>query len=370
MTLVRYVSCTVTLNDEVLTDVVSARGEVVVDNGWPTCSVFVRDTPVVAGSTNGPITVVAGATIPTTVTRFTGQLRRIRPTAFPKAIELVSMGTLAYAAEWAPDVDIEMEEIFPDGATDQELVCHCLDQVPQLVGTYTVGDIGGRGEVLGLEIPENFNWSKGTSAWSRIQEIDKATLYRTYQTREGTIRRIKMIGHPNDTEDFTLGPADCLEGSQGGRDTERTRNAVMIEGADYSDGDGAVRGHAYAYNAFQGSGDDPATRHPAKFSSNLIENGVDPDDGPLGNAGLDAMVLAAEILPDVNKEFVEATVPSWRDDIHGPGLTCLLDMLDRLAIGEPMWVVRYQWEVTDKGWIATYGMTGGGLPQTYTPPEV
>jgi len=367
--LVRQVTCEVRVNDVLLTDVISAKGEVQVDGGWPTCSVVVRDSPVSAGATDAHLTVDAGATVTTLVTRFNGRLRKIKPTGFPRGIELSCMGTLAYANEWAPDLDLEFEDLFPDGATDQELVAHALNMVPQLGSGFSAGDFSGRGVVLGLEMPEAFNWNKGTSAWSRIQEIDKATLYRTYQTRDGSIKRVKMIGHPNSTPDFTLGPADCLEGSVGSRDTERTRNAAVVEGVNYAK-DGPARGFAYGANAFQGSGDDPTTRYPSKYSSNLIENGLDPDDDPLDNLGLDAMVIAAEILPDVNKEFVEATIPSWRDDVHGPGLTCLLDMLDRLKIGEPMWVVRYQWEVTEKGWIATYGMTGGGLPQTYTPPEV
>jgi hypothetical protein len=102
----------------------------------------------------------------------------------------------------------------------------------------------------------------------------------------------------------------------------------------------------------------------------LIEDGNDEDGAALGNGGIDAQDIADAILPDVNKEFVEADIPSWRDDTHGPGLTCLLDMLSRLAIGESMWVQGYGWEVGDNGWQSRYSLSGGGLEQTYTPPPV
>ncbi len=65
-------------------------------------------------------------------------------------------------------------------------------------------------------------------------------------------------------------------------------------------------------------------------------------------------------------------MPSWRDDTHGPGLTCLLDCLDRLAIGEVTFTQSYGWQVTD-GWYSTYGLTGGGIDTylpTYDPPDV
>jgi len=80
--------------------------------------------------------------------------------------------------------------------------------------------------------------------------------------------------------------------------------------------------------------------------------------------------VAAQVILDVDKEFVDASVPSWRDDLHGPGLTCLLDTLDRLAIGEPMWVAGYSWEIGDNGWTCTYQLTGGGLPVDNPPPPV
>jgi hypothetical protein len=339
--------------------VLSARGEVAADSGWPTCSVFVTHKPA-TGNEEDTLTVVAGAG--NNVTRFTGRVRRFRPSGFPKSIEMVAMGTLAYAAEWAQPEDIEFEEVFPSGATDEELVRWALDYVPGI--TYTSGNIAGTGTTFGTEAPEVFNWRAGVSAWSYIQQLDRATLYRTYQTRDGTIRRVRMIGHPDETEDFTLTNDDVLDGATGNRDTERTRNNVRVVGHDYGDGAGPVLATATGT---------PIPGTPDRwedFSSDLIEDGNDEDGTPLGYGGLDAQDLADQIILDVNKEFVEASVPSWRDDTHGPGLTCLLDTLDRLAIGEPMWVARHAWEVGDNGWMVTYGLTGGGLPQDYVPPPV
>lgn len=359
----RFVSCVVTFDSVVLSDVLGARGQVSADGGWPTCSVFVTAKPG-TGNEEDTLTVVAGAG--NNVTRFTGRVRRFRPSAFPKGLEMVAMGALAYAAEWSPSEDIEFEDAFPSGATDQVIVRWVLDHVPNV--TYTSGNIGGTGITLGTEAPEAFNWKKGVSAWSYIQALDRATLYRTYQQRDGTIRRVQMIGHPHDgTEDFTLAPQHVLDGSTGNRDTERTRNAVIVTGHDYGDG-GLVLGTAFGINTPQGDGSDPATRFPEEFSSDLIEDGNDEDGVPMGNAGLNAQDNADLVIHDVNKEFVEAEIQSWRDDTHGPGLTCLLDMLSRMAIGELMFVQRHGWEVSD-GWTTTYGLSGGGIYNpTYTPP--
>ena len=156
-----------------------------------------------------------------------------------------------------------------------------------------------------------------------------------------------------------------LDGASGSRNTEQTRNNVRVHGHDFGDGTGPVSAELTAA---------PIPGVPDRwenFSSDMIESGVDPDDGTWdGFGGLRADEIAALVLPDVDKEFVEASVPSWRDELHGPGLTCQLDALDRLAIGEPMWVAGYTWEVGDNGWSCTYQLTGGGLPQDNPPPPV
>jgi len=378
---VRQVSLQVTFAGVVLDNVIQARGEVSADSGWPTCSVFVTAKPP-TGNEEDDITVVAGAG--NNVVRFTGKVRRFRPSGFPKSIEMVCSGTLAYAAEWVPPEDILFDDIWPSGATDQQLVQWVLDQVPGI--GYDASNIAGTGTVIGTEplALTAFDWkgstdpyqvannyTSGTSAWAYIQQIDRATLYRTYQARDGTIYRVQMIGHPDNTADFTLGPQDMLDGASGSRDTERTRNFVVVLGHDYGDGHGPIYGTAAGSNDFQGDANNPSQRHTELFQSPLIESGLDGiDDAWDGRDGLRADDIAAMILPDVNKEFVEASIPSWRDDTHGPGMTCLLDALDRLAIGEPMWVARHAWEVGDNGWMATYGLTGGGLQQTNPAPPV
>jgi hypothetical protein len=360
MVVVRQLTRTVIFAGAELTDVLSIRGQVVVDSGWPTCSVFVTAKPTTGNEDDG-IQVIAGADNVTT--RFQGIVRRFRPSGFPKSIEMVAAGTLVYANEWAPQDDTYFDEHFPSGATDQDIVQWALDQVPGI--TYVAGDIGGTGVVLGTEAPEAFDWKAGTTAWTYIQQIDRATLYRTYQDHLGAIRRVKMIGHPNTTTDFTLVPADMLDGSSGQRNTEQTRNNVRVQGHDFGDGLGPVSATATAT---------PIPGVPDRweqFQSDLIESGVDPDDGTWdGAGGLRADDIAAAVILDVDKEFVEAQIPSWRDDLHGPGLTCLVDALDRLAIGEPMWVAGYSWELGDSGWQCTYQLTGGGLPQDNPPPPV
>src|SRR5207249_1229866 len=145
-------------------------------------------------------------------------------------------GTLAYAAEWAPGGVPGISDLFFEGvwgigvgATDQQLVMDALNRVPQLGPTsYSSANIGGTGTVLGLSAPESFDWHLGTTAWDRIKQIDKATQYRTFQTRDGTIYRKQMIGHPNSPVDFTLAAADVLDGSTGNRSTTRTRNNVIV----------------------------------------------------------------------------------------------------------------------------------------------
>src|SRR5262245_7844157 len=238
---VRTVSLEVTIASTVLSEVFGARGEVAADSGWPTCSVFVKEYPHVNNDPDDDpldeeetITVVAGAG--NDVTRFTGRVRHFRPSPFPKAIEIQASGTLAYAAEWSPSEDLIFEDEWPSGATDQQLVAWALGFVPGV--SYVGANIGGTSTTLGTEAPEAFDWTAGTSAWAYVQNLDRATLYRTYQARDGTIYRVRMIGHPDETEDFTLANQDILDGSSAGRDTQQTRNYVRVVGHDYGDGNG------------------------------------------------------------------------------------------------------------------------------------
>jgi hypothetical protein len=350
----------VTFGGNLLTDVIGARGQVSADRGWPQCSVFVTAKPLV-GNEEDDINVVAG--LSNVETRFVGKVRRFRPIAFPKSIEMLAMGTLAYAAEWAPDEDIEFDVEFPDGATDQAIVQWALDHVPNIV--YTAGNIGGTGITLGLSAPEAFYWAAGTSAWSYIQQLDRATLYRTYQTHDGTIYRVQMIGHPNETPSFTMTDGDVLDGSTASRNTEQTRNNVRVTGHDYGNFAGPVLGIATA-------GPIPGTPDRWEhFSSDMIEDGNDEDGEPAEETGLNAQTIADAVLNDVNKEFVEASLRTWRDDLHGPGQTVLLEGTQpRLALEGPFWVQDYAWEFSTQGWVATFGLTGGGLPQDYTEPPI
>jgi hypothetical protein len=361
-TTVRTVNCSVTFGGNSLSDVIQARGQVSADTGWPTCSVFVTAKPTV-GDEDDDLHVDAGAG--NNVRRFTGVLRQFRTSGFPKSLELVCMGTLAYADDWAPEKDmvydpdssgfVAMEEgdtadgMF--GVTDQVLVRAVLDQVPDI--TYTSGDIGGSGVSLGEEAPDAFIWGKGTSAWRYIQQLDSVTHYRTYQDRNGAIKRVQMVGHPSGSPSFTLDDDDVLDSATGGRDTLRTRSGVLVTGHDYGDGEGPVKGND------TGSFRDWETRWE-KFSSDMIESGNDPDTGTAdGRGGLNAGAVATVVLGDVLKEFVDATVPTWRDDTAEPGQTILLDCLNRLAIGENMWVQGYAWEVNDN-FTATFTLSGGG----------
>lgn len=387
---VRTVFCEVTFDGVTLDPIViGARGQVSADGGWPTCSVFLTEYPTTTPGTPGgtrideenEIVVDAGAG--NNATRFTGRVRRFRSSAFPKGIEAVGMGTLAYAAEWAPDIDlaydpstnefIDAESVDIDGyagATDQELVAGALDRVVRIgSGGYSGGDIDGTGISLGETAAEVLVWKAGTSAWNYIQNVDRATSFRTYQTRDGSIMRVQMIGHPNVTDTFTLAEADVLDGATGERNTEQARNAVLVRGHDYGGNRGQALGEAYG-SLFGLDGSDPDERFPEVFQSDLIEDGDDIEGDPLGFTGLNAGDIADALLADVLKEFVSAQVPSWRDDTHGPGLTCLLNMLNRLSIGESMWVQSYGWEVGENGWTAHYGLTGGGAEQAYTDPDV
>lgn len=360
---VRTLSCTATFASVTLTDVISARGQVSADGGWPTCSVFCTAKPA-TGNEEDAITVVAGAG--NNATRFTGRVRRFRTSAFPKGIELLAMGTLAYAAEWSPDEDILFEDEFPTGATDEELVEWVLDQVPGV--SYSGSNIGGTGTTLGTEAPEAFNWRKGVSAWAYIQALDRATQYRTYQKQNGDIFRVQMIGHPSSSATtFTLEDEDILEGSTGSRNTEQTRNAVRVTGHDYGVAGSALGFDSGAFGDLDGTG--PNEWRLEEFSSDLIEDGNDEDGDPLGLGGLNAQTIAEAILNDVLKEFVDADILSWRDDTHGPGQTCLLDTANRLAINEKMWVRGYGWEISDR-WQSHYVLSGGGDEQAYSPPGV
>ena len=354
----RSVSISATLAGEPLDNIIGARGSIVADSGWQNCSVFVTEKPGdAAGLQEAPLVVTAGAG--NNVVRFTGVVRRYRPNAFPKSVEIIAQGNLVYADEWAPSEDIIFEDEFPRGAHDEAIVAWALDHVPNI--TYDSANLDGWGAIMGAEAPDAFTWRAGQSAWNYIKQIDRASLFRTFQAADGTIRRALMVGHPNETPDFTISPEHILDGATLTRDTQRTRNYVKVLGYQY-DQFSQVQGEAWGSNPIQGPGDVAATRHAEEFSSNLIELGVDEDGGAIGTYGVDAQLVATWVLSDVNKAFVEASIPTWLDGTHEPGMTVFLAAADRLLANEPLWLARYDWEVGDNsGWTATYGLTGGGL---------
>lgn len=352
----------------ILTNMLAARGSMTADGGWPTCSVYCEAKPA-AGNEEDELTVSAGAG--TNLTRFVGVVRTFRTSAFPRSVELLGMGTLAYADEWAPDEDIVFETIFPDGGLDVDVIQWALSlvKIPAGVAGYAYAPtFQGRPQLLGTQggAPKAFDWKAGTPAWRYVEQIDRATLFRTWQRFDGLLERSKMLGRPGGTPTLTLDPSTMYDGARGERDTTRTRNFVRVLGYDHAERTGPVSNGdgTWGANDFQGGGDDPATRHPEVFTSDLIESGLDFVAGAWvwdGMPGLRADELAAEIILDVNKEFVEASVPSYVDGRYAPGETVLLDALERLHIGEPMWLRGYGWEIGDGGFRSSFELQGGGI---------
>jgi hypothetical protein len=363
---VRRPTLTVTANGNTLDNVFGAHLTFGWDQLASTASITLAARPEIDDVPyNCTVTVTCG--VDQVVKRFEGRLREWDYSFYPRAVVLHAAGTLSLLEEFEQKLDtvgddegapgLELEPLLgiplgSGGGTLKEIISAVLDDVGV---TYTAGLLADPTHEYGLEAPEEFTWRQGETAAGYVNRLCEASEgYRLFNSADGDVYLAQIKGRPRGSTDlaFTAG-VDIFESSRANRSITQTRNSVRVNGLDYGDGDGPVTYLLESSNDIQ----TVAGSHLFTVSSSLIET----EDW--------AETMANFWSGEMNREIVQVTLHTFRDDVIGPAQTHLVDALDRLGTGEPLWVKRVEIDVSGGEFSQTMTYLGGGLPDDYAGPS-
>jgi hypothetical protein len=360
----------VTFAGNVLTNVLSVSATFGFDQRVPEARVTVPVRPGTGGHLDS-LVIAAGASIGTSRTIFSGRSIEFDYRLWPRSVTIVGRGelykALTYVNEQDPngdgDVGLFLEDfVGASSATDQDIVAAVLTQAGV---SFSGGNIGGTGQLLGTQAPDVFLWRVGQSALDYIDAIDKISavadppgFYRTFETVGGVIHRSLIGGRPRGTADATYTEGTDISSGGSSRSVLDLYNFVRVTGYDYGDGSGASTFTLEGSNDFQ-----PITEpHVLRFGSQMIERETMAEAGD----GMSCEEVAIALSADVNREVVRIQgLDTPKDDHIGPGATVLVQaaggLPDRLGIGEKMWVQSIT-IVPFPSYHQTYTCLGGGPP--------
>jgi hypothetical protein len=327
---------------------------------------------------NAPVEVYMGAGS-NNVLRFRGLLKERQSNLYPRTVTFVARGALSLAEEYVlafspgdPIVAAQIQKalssagingipvediVGSSGQTDGNVVYQVLARVPDL--NVDPGNIDDTGTVVGKNAVAAWCWKVGQTALGYVQEIDKVARMRTFESIGGTIYRRRITGWPAGVPELTFTEAVDIFSGHGARTIIGLKDAVLVQGADYGTGLGAVF-------ASIPEGGGTVWEH---FSSALIER-ADPGDSI--SSGFTCADVATDIYAEVDRVTVRLTLTTPRDDIIGPGQTHMVRTVngepDRLLIAEPLWVQRVDVEVNSGAFSQTITYIGGGTADGEPPP--
>jgi hypothetical protein len=392
-----------TLGGLVLENVLSARVSLGFDLGVGEASVVLASEPA-EGTYNDVVQISMGAgggDGSNNVVRFTGLLKQYDRTLFPRSVTLVARGALSLAAEYRPFGQddaltrqraglsgLDLRQLLGEGATatDENIVLGALERAYDAAPPgieLNIGLIGGTGTNLGTLPPEATVWGTAETALAYIQRIDQSSLgYRTFESINGAIYRAQISGWPGaGTEVYTFVEGLDIFEARSTRTILELKNCARVDGFDYGLGAGYITHIAPGNNDIQGySTDNPQEVH---FSTSLAGRILSSSTSGLG---FSCEEIADYLLTEWNRELVRVTLTTPRDDVIGPGQTHMVKAnvaityddagvttnaggtLDRLHVGEKLWVQRVDISVDASGFSQTMTYLGGGTANGYDSP--
>lgn len=365
----------VTAGGNQLDGVLGATVVMGLDVAVASATVELAENPMIGN--NSEIVIVCG-TGPHNVQRFRGLLKRTRSNLWPHSFTLICRGMLSRAAEFKqsvgaalpsffvqalnsrlPIVGMSMTDILAESeATDENYVLGVLNRVPGL--QVDPGDIGGTHHIFGLSASRELLWAPYTSALAQCQKLDEVCLgFRLFEGPSGRIFRTQVFGYPTDRADaqFTEG-IDVLEAT-GERSIEDLINASYVEGYIFGGEPGLIGAYVAEENDFQSS-DNPY---------------IDPFSSPLIEDNTFAELVARWRLGERNRETVDISLVTFRDDLLIPGRTITVD-LPHANVQEPVWIQHIEIQVRANPILfqqTIRGLGGGGTGNgvgSYSPPNV
>jgi len=192
---------------------------------------------------------------------------------------------------------------------------------------------------------------------AEMSASDSGGRYRTFETVGSVTYRARVGGRPRSGTDFTLTEGlDILSGSFD-RTTNGLKNYIVVKGYDVGGGFGPFAYPTPGDAGFGGEG-----KRTLVYSSEMIERAHEADAGP----GMACETVANVLMLDYNREFVNGSIVTFRDDAYGIAQTHLVQgpggAPDRLGVGEPLWVVSLEISIDRQGFRQRISYLGGGSP--------
>jgi hypothetical protein len=324
------------------------------------------------------VEIKMGATPATVETRFRGWVVPLSNDLWPQQGTLICKGKL-YLAEFVKNEVTNGTNLSGAGAgmADEDQVQAVLTQCGV---SFTAGNILGTGHLLGSRFrdlaaigaspfgpftpPTPFWWREGETGLSYIEQLDAISVpvdysgrYRTFESLDGTVYRIKLSTQPAGTADFSfVEGTDILPGASIERDPSGAANRVVVTGAPHYSGLGSyqytakapvgVLASPYIPSVVPVSADGYRQVSASPFSSLMIEKALIADTGDVVSCEQVANLLLAEN----NAVLDTLRVATPRDDLLGPGQTIAFTS-PRLGIdaGERYWLQHLEVEVDERG---------------------
>jgi hypothetical protein len=243
---------------------------------------------------------------------------------------------LAFLSNLPPSVDTTKFNFVLDSATaptDQQYILAVLSMVPNLV--VEPADIGGTGKLFGVLGYLDLVWPPYRSALEQIQLLDQVCLgYRLFESLAGRIVRSQIFGYPSSVSDTSFTEGIDIWAGQGSRSVEHLINGVLVEGnASPVINEGMIFDYVQQSNPFQ-----PATNPVVEqFQSSLIETSSILIAGGQNVNALSTYDVALWRLAEGNRELVNYTLTTFRDDLLFPGRSIALNA-PHMDITEPVWM--------------------------------
>jgi hypothetical protein len=205
-----------------------------------------------------------------------------------------------------------------------------------------IGGIDGTGRLLGTEVPEQFIWRRGQSALDFINQLDATCLgFRTYEDQDGYIWRKQILPNVPFVQPGVIDLYEALHilpGLEVKRLTDHLANKVIVQGFD--DGSGALR-HYLNVAADEIPAGVPT--RTATLASPMIESELESE-----GIGLSCEAVATWQADEVSQVKLEATVPTWRDDLFVPGATGYLNIVRPFFVQQSLWIRSIETSVARK----------------------
>jgi hypothetical protein len=355
-TYVRNPELTVTIGGSTMTDVLEARSQLGFNMKTATATITLRNMPTI--NPWDTVVISSGSVLGDMATRFTGYFLDYAPQLYEKTVTLSCKGLLARAELYRALTNVDMSSEAANlligladwGHYDEVMVATILFICSLTPGWSPCGEdhpvaIEGTSRLLGtINGGKGFNWSKGSTAMSFIDELDQITGYRTFDTSSGTIVRQQIRTAPS-TPNYTFTEGVDISSATISDSTSGASNKVMVTGWNGDKTDREYSASATSTALMIGGSQ---WYIPTEISSAMIENATESvvvTGSHYWSAsyvhGLSCEFVANWQLAELNVRRQTITLETPRADLIEPGMTVLVIAPSRLGTatsGHAYWV--------------------------------